>query len=83
MKVFLFVKVFLFDDIILLLDSRTFKFNIIVITETWLHDFNKDLYNIDTYNCTHVIRKNKSIKNLNIGGGVSIYTRTFKFQHIR
>ena len=50
-----------FDDIILLLDYCTFKFNIIVITETWLHDFNKDLYNIDTYNCTRVgvIRINK------------------------
>ena len=64
-----------YDDIIFVLDYCTFKFNIIVIIETWLHDFNKDLYN-----CTRVIRKNKSIKNLNIGSGVSIYiyTRTFK-----
>ena len=67
-----------FDDIILILDYCTFKFNIIVITEIWLHDFNKDLYNIDKYNCTHVIRKNKSIKNLNIGGGVSIYIYIYK-----
>ena len=36
-----------FVDIILVLDSCNFKFNIIVITKTWLHDFNKDLYNIE------------------------------------
>ena len=41
-------------------------------------------YNIDKFNCTHVIRKNKSIKNLNIGGGVSIYIQEhLNFKNIR
>ena len=31
------------------------------------------MLNINKNNCRYVIRKNKSLKNLNIGGGVFIY----------
>ena len=50
--------VYNFDDIIMLLDSIEIKFNIIVIrntiSETWLQEYNNDLYQIENYNaCLH------------------------------
>ena len=44
-----------FDDIIMLLDSIEIKLNIIVISETWLQEYNKDLYQIESYNACHII----------------------------
>ena len=46
-----------FDDIIMLLDSIEIKFNIIVISETWLQEYNKDLYKIENYNACHITRR--------------------------
>ena len=62
-----------FDDIIFLLDECKFKFNVIVITETWFQEINKDIYTIDKYNSIHVVRNNNGITNNNVGGGVSIF----------
>ena len=42
-----------FDDIIFLLDECKFIFNVIVITETWFQEINKDMYTIDKYNSIH------------------------------
>ena len=39
----------------MLLDSIEIKFNIIVISETWLQEYNKDLYQIENYNACHII----------------------------
>ena len=61
------------DDIIFLLDECKFKFNIIVITETWFQEINKDIYTIDKYNSIHVVRNNNGITNNNVGGGVYIF----------
>ena len=61
------------DDIIFLLDEFTFKFNVIVITETWFREINKDIYTIYKYNSIHVVRNNNGITNNNVGGGVSIF----------
>ena len=64
-----------FDEIIMLLDSIEIKFNIIVISETWLQEYNKDLYQIENYNACHITRNNsiKNTYNNNTGGGVSIF----------
>ena len=64
-----------FDDIIMLLDSIEIKFNIIVISETWLQEYNKDLYQIENYNACHITRNNfiNNTYNNNAGGGVSIF----------
>lgn len=54
-----------------------FKFDIIIISETWLNKFNENLYNINNYNVAHTTRTNKR------GGGVSIYVNSkFKFNKI-
>ena len=64
-----------FDEIIMLLDSIEIKFNIIVISETWLQEYNKDLYQIENYNACHITRNNfiNNTYNNNAGGGVSIF----------
>ena len=64
-----------FDDIIMLLDSIEIKFNIIVISETWLQEYNKYLYQIENYNACHITRNNfiNNTYNNNAGGGVSIF----------
>ena len=64
-----------FDEIIMLLDSIEIKFNIIVISETWLQEYNKDLYQIEKYNAYHIARNNfiDNTYNNNAGGGVSIF----------
>ena len=58
----------------MLLDSIEIKFNIIVISETWLQEYNKDLYQIENYNACHITRNN-FINNTynNNAGGVSIF----------
>ena len=63
-----------FDDIIMLLDSIEIKFNKIVISETWLREYNKDLYQIENYNACHITRNfiNNTYNN-NTDGGVSIF----------
>ena len=54
------------DDLILLLDSITTKFSVIVITET-LKNHNADLYTIYNYDYIHSTRINTK------GGSISIY----------
>ena len=49
------------------------KFSLIVITETWLHEFNTKLYNIPNYKVIHITCESSILNNKNIGGGVSIF----------
>ena len=48
------------------LDNLAVKFSIIGLSETWLTEYNYDLYNIDGYNSVHAYRSNRT------GSGVSI-----------
>ena len=59
----------------MLLDSIEIKFNIIMMSETWLQEYNKDLYQIENYNACHITHNNfiNNIYNNNAGGGVSIF----------
>ena len=41
------------------LNSLNHKFNVIVISETWLNVYNKDLYFIEDYNNIHITRDHK------------------------
>ena len=43
------------------------QFKIIGLSETWLKEYNKDIYNVDDYVGVHKIRQNRN------GGGVSFY----------
>ena len=54
------------DNFIGLLNTILHKPDVIVLTETWLSDDNKSLYNIDRYTSYHTTRNTR-------GGGVSIY----------
>ena len=56
------------DDITTYLNSLSFNFSIIVISETWLKSYNKYIYELEDYNSVHTIRDN-DMK----GGGTSIY----------
>ena len=41
------------------LENLEFQFSVIGLTETWLKDFNSDLYNIDGYNFVETHRTEK------------------------
>ena len=45
-----------------------------MISETWLQEYNKDLYQIENFNACHITRNNfiNNTYNNNAGGGVSI-----------
>ena len=59
------------------LDCIKLKFDIIVITETWLNEFNSNIHFIKGYNALHTTRLHKR------GGGTSIYiNNNFKFKSI-
>ena len=58
-----------FDNIKHYLLSTNNVYDVIVVTETWLKAYNKDLYLLDGYNVSHTISHNKR------GGGISIYSR--------
>ena len=59
------------------LDCIKLKFDIIVIAETWLNEFNSNIHFIKGYNALHTTRLHKR------GGGTSIYINTnFKFKSI-
>ena len=51
------------------LENLEFQFSVIGITETWLKDFNSDLYSIDGYNFVETHRTEKT------GGGVGIFLK--------
>ena len=55
------------DKLIYYLEGIQHTFNIIAISETWLQEHNKTLYNIRGYNHEYVIRTNR------VGGGVSLF----------
>lgn len=57
------------DDLLNLLSSLRTNFSCMVLTETFLKDYNKDLYTIPDYDIFHVYRKKRK------GGGVSILVR--------
>ena len=63
-----------FNSITNYLYSLHHKFDIIVISETWLNEYNKDLYFILDYNNIHITRNHKR------GGGTSILVKkSFKY----
>ena len=45
------------------------QFSVYTLTETWLKNYNKNLYNLKGYQHIHKLRDNK------LGGGVSIYVK--------
>ena len=51
------------------LKNMEYKFSVIGLSETWLRDYNCNLYNIDGYTFTEVHRSEKA------GGGVGIFVR--------
>jgi hypothetical protein len=57
-----------FSKLVLLLDSIDNKFNLIILTETWLKSHNADLFKIEGYDHEHITRSTT-------GGGVSIYIK--------
>ena len=56
-----------FDNLRYYLDGHNHKFSVFSITESWLKDYNKDVYNLEGYEHICIIRKNRP------GGGVSVY----------
>ena len=38
------------------LNSLSFNFSILVISETWLKSYNTDIYELDNYNYVHKLR---------------------------
>ena len=58
-----------FDNLRYYLDGLNHKFSVFSITESWLKDYNKDVYNLEGYEHICKIRKNRP------GGGVSIYIK--------
>ena len=58
------------DAISTFLNSLSFNFYIIVISETWLKSYNKGSYKLEDYNSVHTIRGN-DMK----GSGTSIYIK--------
>ena len=55
-----------YDRLVLFLNKLKFNFKIIILTETWLSQTNKDDYPLSGYSCSHSVRDTR-------GGGVSIY----------
>ena len=58
-----------YDDFSNYISYQNINFDIIVLSETFLNNHNKDNYPIPGYNGTHLVRNHKR------GGGVSIYVR--------
>ena len=56
-----------YDEINLFLSRLNHSFKIIVLTETWLSESNKDDYPLPGYTGFHLVRSNKR------AGGVSVY----------
>ena len=57
------------DKLVNYLMNIELQFSIIGLTETWLKEHSKDLYNIDGYSPVHNIRESRT------GGGVSLYIK--------
>ena len=57
-----------FDGFLVLLGQLNFRFDIIVLTETWLTESNRDVFKLPGYNSVHVVRPGYVR-----GGGVSIF----------
>ena len=55
------------DEFLSYLHNLKFEFSIIGLSETWLHEFNQDLYFIEGYNHIHKVRSGR------MGGGVSLF----------
>ena len=55
------------DEFIWFLNNLNIKFDIIILTETWLYETNTDLCNINGYKSVHSMRQER------MGGGVSIF----------
>ena len=55
-----------YDRLVLFLSKLKFNFKVIILTETWLSQTNKDDYPLSGYSCSHSVRDTR-------GGGVSIY----------
>ena len=51
------------------INNLSIKFDIIVISENWLYSRMVDVYNLNGYEVTHVVRNNKIV------GGCSIYVQ--------
>ena len=51
----------------ILLDNLEFAYDVIVLTETWIHEDNGNIFSLDDYNICHKNRINKK------GGGVELY----------
>ena len=58
-----------FDSLINLLESRKISFDILMLTETWLTDQSKSLYELDGYKNVSIYRINKR------GGGLRVYVK--------
>ena len=58
-----------YRKLITLLDTIDTKFSIITLSETWLKEYNQDIYEIEGYEHISQLRENKA------GGGVSIYVK--------
>ena len=56
-----------YDKLLIFLDRIKYNFNVIILTETWLSDSNKECYPLPGYDSKHIVRSDKR------GGGVSIY----------
>ena len=60
------------------INSLPIKFDIIAISENWLDSRTVDLYNLNGYEVTHILRNNK------IGGGCSIYVhKSIEFKIVK
>jgi hypothetical protein len=67
-----------YRKLITLLDTIDIKFSIITLTETWLKEYNQDLYEIEGYEHISQIRDNKA------GGGCfHLYKKQHKFPNKR
>ena len=66
----------------MLLDSRKIKFNIILISQTFLQEYNKDLYNIENDNVFNITRNNfiNNKYDNNEGGGNSIFIQNHLYK---
>ena len=60
------------------LNNLCVKFDILAVTENWLDKSDVELYDIDEFQVTHVVRDSKK------GGGVSLYIRnSIKFNVVK
>lgn len=57
------------DEILLFLASFNKTIHILILVETWLHESEKSITNLPSYNSIHSVRTDK------LGGGVSIFVK--------